>query len=236
VVQNELAAAGHALTDSWGGRGFYAQEANVWIKTTTPISIPAGASSILAFEQHLYTEFVYDSVRVEVSTDDITWQRIWSQTGQYDWWHPAYVSLTPYAGQSIYLRFRLTDISSNYDLTDPGWTLDNIRVLTGSAVATADAVTPELPALICYPIYPNPFNPQANIRFAIKDDNNVNIEIYNIKGQKVKNMANEPLAKGTHQIVWNGTDDKNKPVGSGIYFCRIKVGHMNRTLKMVMMK
>jgi hypothetical protein len=236
VVQSELAANGHALTDSWGGRGYYAENCNVWIKNNTSISIPAGQNPMLIFDQHLYTEFVYDSVRVEISTDNSSWQSVYSKTGQFDWWHPVYVNLSAYAGQNIYLRFRLTDISAHIDLTDPGWTLDNIRIVTGTAVANDTIDTAHMAALKVYPIYPNPFNPNANIHFAIKDKGNVNIDIYNIKGQKVKNMANEIMEKGSHQVVWNGTDDKGKPAGNGIYFCRIKVGHLNRTLKMVMMK
>ncbi len=87
-----------------------------------------------------------------------------------------------------------------------------------------------------YQNYPNPFNPTTTISFNISKESNVELAIYNIKGQKVKMLINNKLAKGTHQIIWNGKDKKNKHVSSGIYFYRLKTGNFTSTKKMILLK
>lgn len=67
-------------------------------------------------------------------------------------------------------------------------------------------------------IYPNPFNPQTTISFSLKDRAEVKLSIYNIRGQKVRTLVNNTIEAGIHEITWNGKDDNNKNVSSGIYF------------------
>ncbi len=76
--------------------------------------------------------------------------------------------------------------------------------------------------------YPNPFNPETNIAYSIPEDADVEINIYNIKGQKVKTLLNERVLKGSHNVIWSGVDDNNTPVGSGVYFYKLKAD--NRTI------
>ena len=77
--------------------------------------------------------------------------------------------------------------------------------------------------------FPNPFNPSTTISFSLaQSSKSVNLEIYNLKGQKVKTLdCSDSFAaaskKLTHSIVWNGDDENNKPVSSGIYFYRLMV-------------
>ena len=85
-------------------------------------------------------------------------------------------------------------------------------------------------------IYPNPFNPVTNIRFSIKNDDFVIIEIYNVKGQKVNNLSADFLKAGYHTITWNGTDSNYRKVTSGIYFVRLKTADAEITQKVLMLK
>jgi len=88
--------------------------------------------------------------------------------------------------------------------------------------------------------YPNPFNPETTISFSLNTEitEDTELVIYNIKGQKVKTLT-KPL---THQptnrysVTWDGTDDNNQPVSSGIYFYRLNTGNYNVTKKMILMK
>jgi flagellar hook assembly protein FlgD len=64
----------------------------------------------------------------------------------------------------------------------------------------------------------------------------VKIDIYNIKGQKVKVLVDGLYPAGTHQVVWNGTDDNNKSVGSGIYFYKMTTEGYSETKKMILLK
>ena len=74
-----------------------------------------------------------------------------------------------------------------------------------------------------YPAYPNPFNPETTISFSVQNDCHVKIVIYNVLGQKVKTLSDNQFQSGLHKIVWNGTNNKKKKVGSGIYFFRMMI-------------
>ncbi len=91
--------------------------------------------------------------------------------------------------------------------------------------------------------YPNPFNPETIISFSLtaKDAKSAKIEIYNLKGQKVKTLeCDESLvtkADGVgYSITWNGRDENNQPVSSGIYFYKLKAGKFEETRKMLLLK
>jgi hypothetical protein len=75
--------------------------------------------------------------------------------------------------------------------------------------------------------YPNPFNPTTTISFSVTQNSDfVNLDIYNIKGQKVKQLVSDSanqLSAGQHSVIWDGTDFNNKPVSSGIYMYQLKV-------------
>ncbi|MCB5230428.1 MAG: C25 family cysteine peptidase [Candidatus Cloacimonas sp.] len=99
-----------------------------------------------------------------------------------------------------------------------------------------DRVTPILVETLLKQNYPNPFNPDTNIEFSIKDDDDVELEVYNIKGQRVKTLINEKLERGKHSVVWNGTDHYNRAVGSGIYLLRLKTNEKTLSRKMMLLK
>lgn len=232
-----LSPTGYAITDSWGGRGHYLQNSNVWIKTNNPIQIPADSNPLLTFDSHLYTEWDFDPVRVEVSTDEENWTQLWIKSGRHDWWQTEFVELGDYAGQSIYLRFRLQDNSIADELTDPGWSLDNIRVISGSATSAGDLVHPaELRALL-HQNYPNPFNPETTIAYSLAEATDVQVEIFNLKGQLVRTYNPGNQKAGNHSLVFDGRDKTGQSVGSGVYFYRLKAGDSTRLQrKMILMK
>jgi len=85
--------------------------------------------------------------------------------------------------------------------------------------------------------YPNPFNPETTISFSVAQTSSlVNVEIFNIKGQKVKQLVNEILPAGRHIAVWNGKDDNGKQATSGIYFYQMKSGDYQKSRKILLLK
>ncbi len=84
--------------------------------------------------------------------------------------------------------------------------------------------------------YPNPFNPTTTINYSLKENSQVSLNIYNIKGQKVKQLVSDQLSAGQHSITWNGTDEFGKPVSGGIYFYKLKGDGYVRVQKMVLLK
>jgi predicted outer membrane repeat protein len=92
--------------------------------------------------------------------------------------------------------------------------------------------------------YPNPFNPSTVICFTAENVENAEIIIYNMKGQKVKtlntfpngNLGTNSTTESLHHVVWDGTDENNQPVSSGIYFYKLKTDKFSRTRKMILLK
>jgi hypothetical protein len=85
--------------------------------------------------------------------------------------------------------------------------------------------------------YPNPFNPTTNISFSLPAEAEIMLNIYNIKGQKVKTLTNSVYPQGNHNVVWNGRDDNGQPVGSGVYLYRLQVdGKTQATCKCLLLK
>ena len=84
--------------------------------------------------------------------------------------------------------------------------------------------------------YPNPFNPQTTIVFSLPERGMANLNIYNLKGQLVKNLARETRDAGSHTIVWNGRDEAGRKVSSGIYYYRLEASGRSQTRKMLLVK
>ena len=84
--------------------------------------------------------------------------------------------------------------------------------------------------------YPNPFNPSTTIAYSIPQDGLVWIGIYNIKGQKVKDLCNSEMLRGHHKVLWDGKDANQRNVSSGIYFVKLQSSGVSSTRKIMLMK
>ena len=94
--------------------------------------------------------------------------------------------------------------------------------------------------------FPNPFNPSTTIMFELNTEitEDTELVIYNVKGQKIRQysifpeQSQAPYGAGNNQssIVWDGSDENNQPVSSGIYFYKLKAGKFSRTRKMILLK
>lgn len=102
---------------------------------------------------------------------------------------------------------------------------------------TGENPTPTIPKLTeLKSIYPNPFNPSANISFGLAKSSDVEFKIYNSRGQMVRNMALGVKDAGTWNLVWNGTDNNGRAVPTGIYYIQMQAGKDSFIRKAVMMK
>jgi hypothetical protein len=84
--------------------------------------------------------------------------------------------------------------------------------------------------------FPNPFNPATEIHYTLHNQVHVTIQIYNIEGKLVKALVDTYQAAGEHTIQWDGTDQTQRPVSSGIYFYRMQVGTATQTKRMLLLK
>ena len=84
--------------------------------------------------------------------------------------------------------------------------------------------------------YPNPFNPNTTINFVLPERENVSIIIYNSLGEKIRELLREEKNAGEHFVMWNGKDDFEREVPSGVYFYLITHNQKVISSKMVLSK
>jgi hypothetical protein len=102
-----------------------------------------------------------------------------------------------------------------------------------SRAATVD--TPVLP-LALHQNRPNPFNPTTTIPFSLPIAANVKLSIYDVEGKLVKTLADGLFDEGRAEVVWDGTNARGEPAGSGVYWYRLAAGDKVFTKKMVLLK
>lgn len=84
--------------------------------------------------------------------------------------------------------------------------------------------------------YPNPFNAQAEISYALPEDGAVTVEIYNVMGQKVRQLVNENRSAGFYTVLWNGKNDAGRDVPSGMYFAAVRTRSESVVAKLQLLK
>ncbi len=78
---------------------------------------------------------------------------------------------------------------------------------------------------------PNPFNPSTLIKYALKENCNVRLDVYNVLGQRITTLVNEYQTEGYKSVNWNASG-----LASGVYFYRLQAGDFTQTRKMLLMK
>ncbi len=136
--------------------------------------------------------------------------------------------LSAYANSSI--RLAIQCVSNDAFI----FMVDDLAIDAPGGTPTVDNEVPAVSML--QGNYPNPFNPETTIAFSTKENGPVSIDIFNVKGQKVRTLVNDNMEAGNHTVVWNGQNDNGKNVASGVFFYRMKSGKYSSTKKMILMK
>lgn len=110
----------------------------------------------------------------------------------------------------------------------------------GPVMATTsghDTPTPDVPLINkLHNAYPNPFNPSTTISYSLQHPSHVELDIFNIQGQKIRTLTANHSQAGFYNIIWDGKDYNGLTVPSGVYYYRIQAGSFSETKKMVMSK
>ncbi len=136
------------------------------------------------------------------------------------------------ADKTIQLRVGL---HSNDD--DPygfGIIIDDITLSDSTYTEATNDITS--PSLLTMSNYPNPFNPETTISLNVIEDDHYTLTIYNSKGQLVRSLINGTINKGLINVNWNGLDQKNNKVSSGVYFYKLESKKLSIFKKMLLMK
>ena len=84
--------------------------------------------------------------------------------------------------------------------------------------------------------YPNPFNPITTIRYDLPEQSFVSIKIYDILGRRIRKLINTTQDAGYKSVIWDGTDELGRNVGTGSYLYQIKAGDLTQTRKMLLLR
>ncbi len=84
--------------------------------------------------------------------------------------------------------------------------------------------------------YPNPFNPVTTIKFGLPENSMVKLSVYNLPGQKVRELVRGTKAAGYYEAVWDGKNAAGQLVSSGLYVYRLETKTGVKAMKMLLIK
>jgi hypothetical protein len=84
--------------------------------------------------------------------------------------------------------------------------------------------------------YPNPFNPTTTIRYYLPADAHVILEVFDVSGRRIARLIDSAKKKGPHVFEWDGRDQSDRPVSSGLYFYRLRAGKESISKKMLILR
>jgi hypothetical protein len=164
---------------------------------------------------------------------------------------PAWLDITPDAGTApggdgsapFPLAFSTLGIAdgtfealASFATNDPHQPLLTVPVvlLVDSTVTAIGSPRPRQTALLQN--VPNPFNPTTTIRFDLAAPADIRLDIYSVRGARIRTLATGAHSAGSHAVAWDGRNDRGAQVASGVYFYRLVAGRFAETRKMVLLK
>lgn len=104
-------------------------------------------------------------------------------------------------------------------------TFAHVRVETGEITGMAPESGNHLPTRFkLFQNYPNPFNAGTTIAYDLPEQGPVTLKIFNLMGQHIKTLRDQMQPAGSYQVSWNGTNTREAPVSSGVYYVEIQFG------------
>ena len=90
--------------------------------------------------------------------------------------------------------------------------------------------------LTLYGAHPNPFNPTTTITYDLARVGGVQLNLYSVSGQLVRQLVAAQQAAGSHTVDWDGRDDGGVIVGNGVYLAQLQAGDYRAVRRMVLIK
>ncbi len=232
-----------SFTDSPGGK--YSSNSTVKLTSKNYFDLTGIGNPKLEFWTKFDIEKGWDYGQVLIQTEgNTTWKAVGGKlsqagsgsfqpngqqvySGSSDGWKREEIDLTPYANKKIKIRFQLK--SDEYVEKD-GWYVDDISIFYYALSDVKGNFNGKI-SFKLFQNYPNPFNPATTIEFALPNEANVTLKIYNALGQKVATLINKRMKAGKHSVKFNASQ-----LSTGIYFYKLTAGNFATVRKMVLMK
>jgi photosystem II stability/assembly factor-like uncharacterized protein len=157
-----------------------------------------------------------------------------------------YSATTNDGGETWHMEKRITrNTFCSVDFVDSrnGWAVGQngmiLKYVPGESEDSVPVRTPDaLDPVRCRMAqnWPNPFNSLTTIHFNIDHPGGIELSILDIKGRQVKLLSNGNVAAGSHQTIWDASDQNGSPVSSGIYLCLMKFGRETNVKKLTLIR
>lgn len=197
---------------------------------TSQVTYPVGDGPVMVWAVDLDADGDMDLATSNYNSDDATvlindGTGVFSHGGDYG------------AGNGPFGIFSADfDENNNMDLAVVNLAGNTVSVLLNE-IQTVDDELDELPtATALYQNYPNPFNPATQIRYALKQDSDVKLAVYDVLGRQIAVLVDGKQTAGNRSVTWNGVDGEGTQVSSGVYFYRLVAGDFVQTRKMVLLR
>jgi len=210
----------------WNGEYWNSNIKAGWSEDNLPPEIPTGltgtggdGSIALSWEK--------------VTSEKVKYYSIYRKTAASDFSIVGYSTVPEYTDAAVSQTevYTYTVTATDFGLNES----DRAVPLSLSATAIEEAI--ELPTEYALkPNYPNPFNPETTIEFALPKTSKVTLTIYNLMGQMIQELVNSEYSAGYQRVIWNGRDFNGNSVGSGVYIYTLKADNFSRTRKMILMR
>ncbi|MBW6515958.1 MAG: carboxypeptidase regulatory-like domain-containing protein, partial [Candidatus Cloacimonetes bacterium] len=220
----------YSLADS--PQGEYQANMSSYARYIPIIDLTTATNASVAFMAKYALEAGYDYCYLQIMIENNNWITIGTFNGISDWTHKEF-SLNDYLGEEITLRFFFT---SDQAIEDEGIYIDDFTLFITDPVSNISDDLSTLQQDTLFQNYPNPFNAETTISFAIIEEGQVTLDIYNIIGQRVRRLLQEELQPGLHSIIWDGKNDSKQEISSGIYFYRLQRNDSSVVKKMILLK
>jgi hypothetical protein len=191
---------------------------------------------------------LFHDLGIDVADNRVFANQVFTWFGVPSWLAVAPISGTVGAGGSVDLEVTIDALLLQPGMyeqylkirsNDPGTPVVTVTVsLQVDSTVTLTAIQEdEMPVQYALRAnYPNPFNPTTTIAYDLPQRTNVRLQIFDVKGRKVKALVNESQPAGRHEAIWDGRDSSNNPVASGVYFYKLIAGDFVETRRMVLLK
>ncbi len=140
----------------------------------------------------------------------------WS--GQSGRWQGTVFNIGPYTNENFQFRFAF---GADSGVFEQGFYIDGIAFgmgLSASAVSNDSPPVTQVPTLKAWP---NPFNPQVTLNYSISQPGNLQVDVFDVRGNRVRTLLRAPVAQTQGRLRWDGRSDEGRLLASGVYFVRL---------------
>jgi subtilisin family serine protease len=240
VVAEEPFGGFFNLDDSPGATPISDNETILLLKA--PLDLSSSDYAVITYAARNMLRPAKDLGYLELSADNgETWTDVAKFSSLKPQWKEYFIPIGEFTGvgfDNVLLRIRLKTKTGDITEKFTGMEIDNIFVREDIVQSVSEENSASaLPVdFSLAQNFPNPFNPTTTIEYNVPQNSHVNIEIYNMLGQRIRTLIDQNKSAGNYSIVWNAKDDSGVNVASGMYFYRMDAGDFSALRKLVLLK